>query len=312
MKKLMVLFLILCLVLAGCGSPEPVADPSGTISFTDDMGRTVSVAGPQRIAVLLGSYAQICQLAGGYVCAAPDDAWEDLDLDMPEDAQNLGSTEKLSLELLIASKPDLIVASTNRRQNVEWLDTLEDMGVPVAYFSVDDFDDYLRMLNTLTDITGRKDLYAQYGTTVQAQITAVVEQSKARLEARDAPTVLCMTASASSVRAQNSVGTVLGAMLKTLGCENIADSETMLLDDLSIEHILLCDPDYIFFVQRGDDEEGMKEYVRQFLTESPAWSELTAVQNGRVYFMDKTLFNLKPNHRWGEAYDILEAILQNG
>jgi hypothetical protein len=27
--------------------------------------------------------------------------------------------------------------------------------------------------------------------------------------------------------------------------------------------------------------------------------------------MDKNLFNLKPNHRWGEAYAILEEILSN-
>ena len=27
--------------------------------------------------------------------------------------------------------------------------------------------------------------------------------------------------------------------------------------------------------------------------------------------MDKTLYNLKPNDRWGEAYEILEEILQN-
>ena len=52
--------------------------------------------------------------------------------------------------------------------------------------------------------------------------------------------------------------------------------------------------------------------MRQFLTDNPAWSKLTAVQNGRVYFMEKTLFNLKPNHRWGEAYQMLEEILENG
>jgi iron complex transport system substrate-binding protein len=55
----------------------------------------------------------------------------------------------------------------------------------------------------------------------------------------------------------------------------------------------------------------MKKYVQQFLMDNPAWSELTAVKNGRVYFMEKNLFNLKPNHRWGEAYEIMEEILAN-
>jgi iron complex transport system substrate-binding protein len=85
----------------------------------------------------------------------------------------------------------------------------------------------------------------------------------------------------------------------------------MLLENLSIEHIILSDPDYIFFVQRGDNTQGMQEHVQKTLMDHPAWSELTAVKNGRVYFMDKNLYNLKPNHRWGEAYQGLENILSN-
>jgi len=36
-----------------------------------------------------------------------------------------------------------------------------------------------------------------------------------------------------------------------------------------------------------------------------AWQTLDAVKNGRLYVMDKTLFNLKPNERWAEAYEEL-------
>lgn len=310
------LLLALCLLLTACGaSPaQPSAEilPTTGVTFTDALERTVTVENPRRFAALLGSCAQIIQLAGGYVCAAPDDAWEDLALDMPADAQNLGSTENLSLELLMASAPDLVIASVNRRQNVEWLDVLEEMGVPVAYFDVSDFEDYLALLKLCTDLTGRADLYETHGTAVQARIDAVLAQSRARLEGQEPPTVLSMTASASTIRAQNSKGTVLGAMLSRLGCENIADSDTTLLDNLSLEHILASDPDYIFLVQRGDDEAGTRDCVRRLLEENPAWGQLTAVKTGRVYFMEKALFNLKPNHRWGEAYEILEGILQDG
>ena len=146
---------------------------------------------------------------------------------------------------------------------------------------------------------------------MQAQIDKVIEKSVQRIKTKGAPTVLCMVASASAVYAKNSDGNVLGAMLNSLGCRNIADSDSMLLENVSLEHILVSDPEYIFFVQRGDDEVGMKKYVQQFLMDNPAWSELTAVKNGRVYFMEKNLFNLKPNHRWGEAYEIMEEILAN-
>lgn len=313
-KKLLSFFLTLCLLLSACGSAgAETGETSDTgVTFTDDLGRTVTVDSPRRTAALLGSFAQIWQLAGGQVAATADDAWDDLGLELSQDTVNLGNTKQLSLELLLAAQPDFILASTNTRQNVEWRETLESVGIPIAYFDVSDFDDYLRLLDICTDITGRKDRYETYGMAVQEQIDAVLEQSRARLENQEAPTVLCMVASASAIYAKNSEGNVLGAMLKSLGCINIADSDSMLLEDLSIEHILLSDPDYIFIVQRGDDGEGMRAYVEQYLTENPAWSQLTAVKNGQVHVMEKVLFNLKPNHRWGEAYEILEEILENG
>ena len=301
--------------LAESAAPEATDGAStaapGPVTFTDDLGRTVEVENPQRVAALLGSFAQVWQLAGGQVVATADDAWDDLALELPEDAVNLGNTKSLNLELLLQAQPDFILASTNTRQNMEWRDTLEATGIPVAYFDIEDFEDYLRLMDICTDITGRKDLYEANGTAVQAQIDEVVAHSAARVAEQGAPTVLCMVASASAVYAKNSEGNVLGAMLKRLGCVNIADSDSMLLENLSIEHILVSDPDYIFIVQRGDDAEGMRAYVQQLLMDQPAWSKLTSVQSDKVYFMDKNLFNLKPNDRWGEAYQILEDILSD-
>ncbi|MBQ6798757.1 MAG: ABC transporter substrate-binding protein [Oscillospiraceae bacterium] len=310
----MLALLLAVLLLSGCAAklsaPAPAAD---TVTFTDDLGRTVTVEKqPQRVASLLGSFTQVWMLAGGTVCATADDAWEDFELDLAEDTVNLGTTQSLSMELLLSAEPDFILASTNRRQNMEWLDTLESTGIPVAYFDVADFADYLRLLDICTDLTGQKDRYETYGLAVQEQIDAVLEKSRERLASSAAPTVLSMRASAAGLTVKNSEGNVLGEMLQALGCVNIADSDATLLEDLSVEQILLADPDYIFIVQRGDDTEGMQRYLAQFISDHPAWAELTAVREGRVYMMDKRLYNLKPNDRWGEAYEKLEEILQNG
>ena len=310
MKRFAILILITALLLSACGAQT--AAPSETaVTFTDDLGRTVTVDSPQRVAALLGSFAQIWMLAGGEVVATADDAWDDLQLDLPEDTVNLGNTKSLSLELLFSSRPDFILASTNTRQNVQWQDTLESAGIPVAYFDVGDFDDYLRLLSICTDITGQSDRYEQYGPAVQSRIDAVLEKSAARVEANGAPKVLCMVASASNIHVKNSKNNVLGEMLLALGCVNIADSEESLLENLSLEYILREDPDYIFFVQRGDDAPGMMEKISRELESNPLWQQLTAVREGRVYIMEKNLYNLKPNHRWAEAYEGLEAILAN-
>ena len=303
--KLFPLFLACLMLFCGCSQ---AAEPVEGHTFTDDLGRSVTVQEPQRVAALLGSFAQIWMLAGGEVCATADDAWDDLGLELAEDTVNLGNTKSLSLELLLASQPDFILASTNTRQNMEWQQTLDATGIPVAYFDVADFDDYLRLLKICTDITGCSERYEEHGTQVAAQIDAVLQER----EGADAPKVLCMRASASSISVKNSQDNVLGEMLYTLGCTNIADVNDSLLEDLSMEYILQEDPDFIFLVQRGDDAEGMRDYVARTLESDPVWSCLTAVQEGRVYFMDKNLYNLKPNHRWGEAYEKLAEILNNG
>ena len=310
MRKLISILLIV-LLLCGCApQAQPGAtDNTQTVTVTDDLGRTVIVSNPQRVACLLGSFAQVWQLAGGEVVATADDAWDDLKLELSDTCVNLGNTKELSLELLLSAQPDFILASANTRQNVEWMETLEAAKIPTAYFDVADFDDYLRLLDLCTDITGRKDLFEQHGMEVQRQITVVKQQAEKR---GTTPSVLCMRASASMVTVKNSEDNVLGEMLKSLGCINIADSDSSLLENLSLEKILEEDPDFIFLVQRGDDTEGMKAYVETMMQENPAWQQLTAVKEGRLYFMDKNLYNLKPNHRWGEAYEKLEEILENG
>lgn len=316
MKRVLFSIVVIIAVLCGCASqslPQPAAEvDSSAVTFLDDLGRTVTVREPQRVACLLGSFAEVWQLAGGQVIATADDAWEDFGLELPEDAVNLGGTKHLSLELLLSAQPDFILASTNTRQNLEFRETLEATGIPVAYFDVFDFDDYLRLLKICTEITGCVDRYETYGTAVKQEIQRIIEHSKQRLEQQEAPRVLFLRASASAVHVKNSEGVVLGDMLKNLGCVNIADSDSTLLENVSMERILEADPDFIFLVQQGDDAEGTREYVRRFLQEHPAWAQLTAVKNDQVHFLEKSLFGLKPNHRWAEAYAIVEEILSNG
>ena len=320
MKRKLLLLLMAVLLCTGCQQEvkEPVSGQeiveeqpeTQGYTFKDALGREVTVENPKRVAALLGSYADIWYLAGGEVIASADDAWDDFDLPLPEDAVNLGMTKELSLEKLFEANPDFVLASSNTKGNVEWLETLESAGITVAYFEVNDFSDYLNFLKICTDITGRSDLYEKNGLAIAEQIEEVIACSEARITQKgEAPTILSLRASSTFIRAKNSKDNVLGEMLASLGCVNIADYEESLLENLSIEQIILQDPDYIFFIQQGDNEEGTKENINSFIAENPAWSELTAVKEGRVYLLEKELYALKPNDRWAEALENLERIL---
>ena len=97
-------------------------------------------------------------------------------------------------------------------------------------------------------------------------------------------------------------------MLKELGTVNIADTESPLLDSLSLEYILKNQPDYIFISTMGD-ENAAREYVTS-LFGSDTWRELTAVQNGAYAFLPKDMFHYKPNARWDTAYSYLIDLLE--
>lgn len=318
----------LCLLLlAGCGaaSSGPAssaggasaaatapADSGAACTFTDDLGREVTLeAAPRRVAALTGSYADIWCTAGGRdtLVASASDAWTDFDLGLGEEVANIGGAMGVSVEELLAAAPDLVLASTNIPSNQEMLPALEAAGVDVAFFSVDTFEDYLRMLEVCTGLTGSPEAYQTYGEAVAEEIEAARARAAAALEEQGPEKVLYIRAAASVVKPKGSNGTVLGEMLADLGCINIADQDQSLLEDLSMEAILAADPDKILIVLQGADPEPAKAQLEGEVLSNPAWQQLTAVREGRVYYMDKNLYHLKPNARWGEAYDHLVEIL---
>lgn len=297
------------LLLTACGTRtgETESAPGETITLTDDLGRTVEVPyQPQRVAPLIGSFADVWSLADSAdtIVATADDAWTSFDLGLGEDVSNLGGVKEIQLETLIAAEPELILASTNTEVDVELLSTFEELGYPVLYFQVDSFEEYLHMLDLCTQISGKPENYEQYGTQVQAQVEEAIA-----LQDGSQPSVLYIRATGSSCKAKGSEGTVLGEMLAALGCRNIADSDDSLLENLSLEAIIAGDPDYIFIVHQGSDPTDAKNLLDETLLSNPAWSTMRAVEEGQCIVLEHKLYNLKPNDQWGTAYDQLAQIL---
>ena len=317
MKRLC-LMLVLLLALPACGAaaepagstgPGEIAEPAAgkLVSFTDDLGQEFELEPPQRVAAMIGSFADIWCLAGGRdtLIAAAGDAWTSFDLGLREDAADLGAVKEPNLEVLLAAEPDLILASVNTAADLELKEPLARAGIPAAYFEVDCFDDYLRMLEVCARLTGQPERYKTYGEDVRARVDAALARQDG-----SAPRVLYVRASGSSCKAKGSEGSVLGEMLADLGCVNIADGGG-LLENLSLEGVIAGDPDYIFAVLQASDVnvEKARASLEAALLSNPAWGTLRAVREGRFITLDHKLYNLKPNARWGEAYEGLADIL---
>lgn len=320
MRKLLFLVCLTCVLSACAPKPDQTsvtdttsstdasaeASNAGTVSFTDDLGRKVTVTSPERVTAMIGSFADIWCLAGGreQLVAAAHDSWTSFDLGLDNTVADLGSIKEPNLEILLSSQPDLILASCNTASNIELLKTFENAGITTAYFDIQNFDDYLRMLDICTQITGRQDCFEQYGQSIKGQIQLAIDRQD-----HSSPTVLCIRITGSSAKIKGSSDNVLGEMLADLGCVNIADSNNTLLENLSLEAVMKADPDYIFAVLQGSDPANAQKTLEQTLLSHPAWNSLRAVQEKRFYILEHELYNLKPNARWGEAYEKLADIL---
>ena len=107
MKKYFAAILAMSMVLAcGCAANTKKEETDTTtkmtqvseekaqeaVTFTDDMGREVTVENPQRVVCLISSFSDIWCLAGGadQIVAATDATWKYFDLPLREDVVNLG------------------------------------------------------------------------------------------------------------------------------------------------------------------------------------------------------------------------------
>lgn len=297
MRRLFAFALILALLLATAAMGEE--------TFLDDTGAPVSPEAPTRVAALSGSLAQIWLLAGGEVTCVTQDALEERDLGLGKDVVNAGSLKTPSAELILAAGVDFALLTPTLSGHIALGETLRAAGVRTAFFDVETFEDYLRCLDFCTRLTGQPQRYEQHGTAVQASVDEAIALGVGQVQA---PRVLLLRAYSTGVKAKNSDNNMVGAMLRDLGCENIADGQDTLLENLTLEAIVAADPDFIFITTMGADDEALAS-LAEHLQSGPAWAGLTAVKEGRCFVLPKDLFHYKPCERWGESYHQLAEML---
>jgi len=309
MRRLAAVFLLAAALLTACGSsPGQAAHGDWQYGFTDSTGKEVTLLNrPDRVAVLFSSYAEIWTLAGGEVTVT---VGESIERGFAPEGTLLadgGAGKTIDLELLLAAQPDFVIGSADIPAQVEVCRLMAQAGIPSALFRADTFLDYLNMLKICTDITGNPEAYDTYGTAVAQEISGLLTAVKA-LEGEKQDYLFIRAGSRySATRAKRGPDNFVCIMLDELGAHNIADDAVVLLDGLSLEEILLRNPDFIFISTMGD-ESGSRAYIHDLFAQA-GWRELTAVRNGDYVFLPRDLFHFKPNARWDEAYAILAQYL---
>ena len=273
--------------------------------ISDAKGREIDLPRtPQRVVSLLGSYGNVWLEAGGTLSGTTEDAVD------AAGAQtvNLGSHSKPDMELLFSLEPDFVILSADTAAHPAIGDVLAAAGVPHGYFSMQTWQEYMEMMEAFTSVTGWADLYERARAEVENPIRETIERAQAN-ENFGKNTALLLRTYVASVKAKGSEGTVAGQILEEMGLVNIADGDSSFEENLTMEAVMMADPDWIFVVSMGADQQGAMRTLETTLLSNPAWSTLTAVREGRYAVLDRELFQLRPNGRWAEAYEAVYELI---
>lgn len=287
--------------LTACGG-----DAVGEASFTDSLGNRVSLnSRPERVAVLFSSLTEMWTLAGGTVYAS---VGESLERGFCSEGTPLvhsdsgGAGKSVNAELLLAQRPDFVICTADYPAQQDLSALLRAAGIPVAYFRIDSFEDYLSVFKIMTDITGNSEAYESYGCALSESISRLLS-SVPDGEHR----ILFARATKTHIKAKLPEDHFAADMLDKLGAYNIAKDARVLLDGISTEALISENPDYVFISVMGDEEDAIA-YVESLFSR-PEWQALDAVKNKKYIFLQKELFQYKPCSRWVEAYSVLYGYL---
>ena len=298
---------------------EVVVDDD-SVTFTDASGKeSVTIKkNPKNVANLYASFTTLWYEAGGKVAgliggsSSVELYKEYIGRDITADegvttVATSSSGKKWATETIVAMKPDLIICSTAMSGYKTIEAPAAAAGIPVIAMSYNDFSDYLKWFKVFSNLTGHPELWDEVALKALNEVVDVL----LACPTENTPNVFCMFSSADTLQA-NTSSTVVGGMIDAMNATNIVDkwdgAATAERVDINLETVFAANPD-IILVQCHAGKEGAEALVASLYGSNPVWQSLDAVKNGKVFYLEKTLFHNKPNSRFAEAYKVLAGYL---
>lgn len=297
-KSIYLIALLLAAMLAllvGCGKEQAGSTAQTKVLTYENQQYTVP-AQPKRIAVLSNSLLQMLYAVGGTSVGRPDTPDK-----LPPAMQSLptfGHTGTINMETLLSLKPDLVLGL--QEQHGKLADQLKSNNLPYLLISYDGIDDNVPLLTFLGQLTGHE----KEAQSVISQYENNIKQVKDTLTSVTPARVAVLRATGKAVTAETDRA-ITASMVRELGMTNVVSAH--LKDDnksktvpYSLETLATDDPSVIFIVTMGNKDEIAKTMAKE-MTDNPAWSQLQAVKNGKVFYLPSNLFLLNPGLRTPEA-----------
>ena len=286
---------------------------------TSTDGSTVTIKKtPAKVLNLYASFTTLWYEAGGSVIgciggtSSQDLYKEYIGRDITKDegmtvVATSSSGKKWDTEKIVALNPELIICSTAMSGYSTVEAPAKAANIPVIAMKYDDFSDYLKWFKVFCNLSGHPELWDSVAMKALDDVVDVL----CEIPDEGAPRVFSMFANASKLEANTSL-TVVGGMVSAMKAKNIVDDWENSAGagrlEINLETVFAANPD-IIVVQCHAGIDAAKEQVKKTYGDNPVWQSLRAVQNGKVFYLEKTLFHNKPNSRFAEAYQKLAEIL---
>lgn len=290
MRKILSLILIGMLILASAGCGEGSAGNQG-IKLVDSRGveitlesapRSIVSLSPANTEILyaLGAGAQI--IAVSEYCNYPEEALS---------KQQLPTGEKLSVEALIALKPDMVFMSKMNAME-DQIVQMEQAGIKVVVTEANSLDETYAMIRLVGQAIGKGKEADELVAGMQDSFAAL----KKKAEGRKPKSVYIEVSPLQYGLWSCGRETFMQELLDIVGAKNIFEDVTG-WSAVSEEQVIERNPDII--VTTLSPLTGIEDPVGEIMGRSN-WSEITAVKEGRVYMLDADMLS-RPGPRLVDA-----------
>jgi iron complex transport system substrate-binding protein len=302
LRKILLITLLISLMTACASQATPTTAPivPSTITFTDGLGRDITLEGPaQRIVSLAPSNTEILFAIG----AGSQVVGRDEFADYPEEAKAIesvgGSFGEYSSEAIVALEPDLVIAAEINPP--ELVKQLEDLGLTVYYLknplTLEEMYVNLEIVGQLTghDVTDLVDSLKVRVAAVDEKIATVTEKPVVFYE---------IDASDASKPYTYGPGTFGDLLISRAGGVNLATAAgiTDPYPQVSLEQIVATDPAMIIL---GDSVWGV---TAEAVKARAGWENIAAVQEDQIFPFDDNLVS-RPGPRLVDGLEQLAKLL---
>jgi iron complex transport system substrate-binding protein len=287
--KLIVILTASIILLSACApaatptlQPTPLPSPTpASLTFTDDLGRTITLEAPAQRIVTLG--ASIVESLFALGAGEQIVGREEFSL-YPVEAQSIPSVGSLfgnlPSETILAMEPDLVIAP--EIISVEQVQALENLNLTVYYQkNPTTFDELYTNLSDLAALTGHTREAETLNRDLAMRVEAIVN-TLAAVETR--PKVFYeLDATDPENPYTTGAGTFIDTLISMAGGENIGAALEGAYAQISSEQVINANPEVILL---ADADYGV---TPEIVAARAGWADISAITNGRVFPFDPNL-----------------------